>query len=300
MTENLNFAILVDGENAQSKKYNDILNEVGRKGSIAIKWVYADWTLPNNKGWKDILLDTGSSPKQQFHIAKDSVDHALIMDAIEIICTNDRINALCIVSSDGGFAGLAQRTREKGLHVMAVGKSDTPSHFRNACHDFLYVENLSLEDNEDESSALGTHPSDLESLLLKAYWQLVSDADSVYLGDLGTKLKQLDSAFDSRNYGYRTLKKLIQNASTPLITHSEREDRCYVSLIEEKGYIKMTPRRVNKFAFILHRGQEYYFRKEDLLYNNQWEKIKEGQEVSFQRSSKCNGKSPWVTNVKCI
>ncbi|HHB1564999.1 TPA: NYN domain-containing protein [Vibrio metschnikovii] len=60
MNENLNFVILVDGENAQSKKYTDILNEVARKGSIAIKWVYADWTLPNNRGWKDILLDTGS------------------------------------------------------------------------------------------------------------------------------------------------------------------------------------------------------------------------------------------------
>ncbi|HHX8485334.1 TPA: OST-HTH/LOTUS domain-containing protein [Vibrio diabolicus] len=134
----------------------------------------------------------------------------------------------------------------------------------------------------------------------KAYWQLVGDDDSVYLGDLGTKLKQLDSAFDSRNYGYRSLKKLIQNASTPLITHSEREDRCYVSLFEEKGHIKATPRRANNFAFILHKGQEYYFRKEDLLDNKQWAKIKEGQDVSFQRSSKCNGKSPWATNVKCI
>ncbi|EKO3587265.1 NYN domain-containing protein (plasmid) [Vibrio metschnikovii] len=300
MNENLNFAILVDGENAQSKKYTDILNEVARKGSIAIKWVYADWTLPNNRGWKDILLDTGSSPKQQFHIAKDSVDHALIMDAIEIICTNDKINALCIVSSDGGFAGLAQRTREKGLHVMAIGKSDTPSHFRNACHNFVYVENLSLDDNQDKNSAVGNQSDDLENLLLRAYWQLVGDSDTVYMGDLGTKLKQLDSAFDPRNYGYRSLKKLIQNASTPLVTHSESEDRCYVSLITEKGHIKATPKRANNFAFIVHQGHEYYFRKEDLLLSNQWDKIKEGQEVTFQHSAKCNGKSPWASNVRCV
>ncbi|MCG3734430.1 NYN domain-containing protein [Vibrio cincinnatiensis] len=300
MNENLNFAILVDGENAQSKKYTDILNEVARKGSIAIKWVYADWTLPNNRGWKDILLDTGSSPKQQFHIAKDSVDHALIMDAIEIICTNDKINALCIVSSDGGFAGLAQRTREKGLHVMAIGKSDTPSHFRNACHNFVYVENLSLDDNQDKNSAVGNQSDDLENLLLRAYWQLVGDSDTVYMGDLGTKLKQLDSAFDPRNYGYRSLKKLIQNASTPLVTHSESDDRCYVSLITEKGHIKATPKRANNFAFIVHQGHEYYFRKEDLLLSNQWDKIKEGQEVTFQHSAKCNGKSPWASNVRCV
>ncbi|WP_281422947.1 NYN domain-containing protein [Thaumasiovibrio subtropicus] len=176
--------MLVDGENAHPKKYDEVLNEVSSKGSIAIKWVYANWTLPNHKGWKEIMLETGSAPKQQFHIAKDAADHALIMDAIELICTNDRINAFCIVSSDGGFAGLAHRIREKGLHVMAIGRSNTPVHFRNACHDFIYVENLA-QDNSEESFNDGYEDSALDELLLKAFGQLCGDESSVYLGDLG-------------------------------------------------------------------------------------------------------------------
>ncbi|MGD8231664.1 NYN domain-containing protein [Vibrio sp. TRT 1302] len=297
MDKNLNFAILVDGENAHPKKYYEVLNEVSSKGSIAIKWVYADWTLPNHKGWKEIMLETGSAPKQQFHIAKDAADHALIMDAIELICTNDRINALCIVSSDGGFGGLAQRIREKGLHVMAIGRSNTPVHFRNACHDFIYVENLA-QDNSEESFNDECEDSALDELLLKAFWQLCGDESSVYLGDLGTKLKQLDSAFDTRSYGYSSLKKLIQNKSNHLVTHNEQEDRCYIRLVDFTGVIKQTPKKGSNFAFLIQKGQEFYFTKSDLTNANWWDKITEGTEVTFNRASRQQGKSPTVTNVK--
>ncbi|EIT7126846.1 NYN domain-containing protein [Vibrio parahaemolyticus] len=297
MKEILTFAVLVDGENTPPKKYADILSEIGQKGNTAIKWVYADWTNQSHKGWKDIMLDTGSAPKQQFHHAKDAADHALIMDAIELVCTNEKINAMCIVSSDGGFAGLAQRIREKGLHVMAVGKKDTPAPFRNATHDFVYLENINREDDLDEVP-VKNDPTELDELLLKAYWQLVGDGDCVYLGDLGTKLKQLDSAFDSRNYQSASLKKLIQNKSEQLQIHSAQEDRCYVRLSEREGKVKATPKKGKNFAFIVHNGEEFYFRKDDLLESKQWPNIKEGKVVYFQETANISGLSPRATNVR--
>ncbi|MEI8630866.1 NYN domain-containing protein, partial [Vibrio sp. M60_M70] len=248
----LNFAVFVDGENAQPSKYQDILREISQKGNIASKWVYADWTNPTHKGWKDIMLETSSAPKQQFHYCKDAADHALIMDAIELICSTNKINAICIVSSDGGFAGLAQRISEKGLHVMAVGKKDTPAAFRKACHNFVYVENIGVED--ENVNDIGDE-AELDKLLLDAYWQLIGDSDSIYLGDLGTKLKQLDSAFDPRTYGSASLKKLIINKTAQLEIHDAREDRCYVRLANATGKVKATPKKGNSFAFILHRGE---------------------------------------------
>ena len=295
----LNFAVLVDGENAQAKKYTDILSEVSTKGSIAIKWIYADWTDQTNKGWEGVIRETASSPKQQFHISKDAADHALIMDAIELICTNERINAICIVSSDGGFAGLAQRIREKGLHVMAIGHKHTPEYFRNTCHNFVYVENLNQDDEENKVST-ETNDNSLDGLLVKAYWQLVGDSDNVYLGDLGTKIKQLDSAFDSRTYGYTSLKKLIKNCSKQLLIDRELEDRCFVRFADDEGKIKATPTKGNSFAFLIHNGQEFYFKKEDLVSSSQWKSIKKNQTVSFQQASKQQGKSPCATNIKIV
>lgn len=294
---NLKFAVLVDGENSQHRKYKDVLGEIGSKGSIAIKWVYADWSIPTNKGWKDVLVETGSCSKQQFHLTTDSADHALIMDAIELICTNARINAICIVSSDGGFTGVAQRIREKGLHVMGIGKTHTPNYFRNACHDFVYIENLGQE--EEERPADQSSPESLDELLLQAYWKLTSDGAKVYLGDLGMKLKEIDSAFDPRNYGYQTLKRLIQNKSSLFVAISEREDQCFVLLADTQGEIKLTPNKGSNFAFLVSKNEEFYFKKEDLSNECNWSNIKKGQMVSFQRTDKQTGKAPHVTNVYC-
>jgi hypothetical protein len=297
MDNTLNFAVLVDGENAQPSKYQDILREVSQKGNIASKWVYADWTNPTHKSWKDIMLETSSAPKQQFHYCKDAADHALIMDAIELICTSDKINAMCIVSSDGGFAGLAQRISEKGLHVMAVGKKDTPAAFRKACHNFVYVENIGCEDNQAREVG---DDAELDRLLLDAYWQLVGDNNCVYLGDLGTKLKQLDSAFDPRTYGSASLKKLIINKTTQLEIHDVRDDRCYVRLANAIGTVKATPKKGKGFAFIVCQGEEFYFRKDDLMDEKHWSKIKLNQKVYFQKTSKHHGPAPGATNIKIV
>ncbi|MEZ4567787.1 MAG: NYN domain-containing protein [Desulfobacterales bacterium] len=59
---------------------------------------------------------------QQFRYDNNATDGALMMDAIEIIHLNQRINAFCIVSSDSDFYNLALRIRENGLYVLGIGK----------------------------------------------------------------------------------------------------------------------------------------------------------------------------------
>ncbi|WP_370466097.1 NYN domain-containing protein [Photobacterium damselae] len=66
MSPLLNFAVLVDGENAQARKYIDILSEVSTKGSIAIKWIYADWTNQPNKGWEGVIRETARVQSNNF------------------------------------------------------------------------------------------------------------------------------------------------------------------------------------------------------------------------------------------
>lgn len=296
------FAVLVDGENVQQSKYPEILNEISRKGVIALKWVYADWTNPNYKNWQQYILDTASTPKQQFHHGKDAADHALIMDAIELICTNDKINALCIVSSDGGFAGLAQRVREKGLHTMAIGKKSTPERFRNACHDFVYLENLSQEDNDETEQELKVtdNSTELDTLISKAYWQFYASEDYVYLGDLGTKLKQIDSTFDTRSYGYSSLKKTIKNLSHQFEIFGEKEDRCYVRPTALIGKVKSTPQQSKHFAFVVYEGEEFHFRKNDLNEGRQWDQITKGTSLKFQVSPNSTGKARSACNVEVV
>ncbi|MDO6777370.1 NYN domain-containing protein [Shewanella sp. 3_MG-2023] len=256
----LTFAVLVDGENASQAQYASMLEEVEKYGTVAIKWVYADWTSRQQSGWQDVLHETASSPKQQFHYGKDAADHALVMDAIELISNNQRINAICIVSSDGGFYSLAQRVREKGLHVMAIGKENTPERFRKACHNFVLTKNLS------EPATRLSH-QDLNVLLVDSYLRCAESNEPVYLGDMGKMLKTFDSSFDHRNYGFLSLKKLIKDKIDLFEIVDERSDRCFIAmrsnLVAQAGAIlKGVIRKLDfnrEFGFITSNSGDFHF-----------------------------------------
>ena len=91
-------------------------------------------------------------PIQQFSYTsgKNSTDSALIIDAMDLLYTNN-FNGFCIVSSDSDFTRLACRIRESGLIVYGFGETKTPEPFQKACDKFTYTENL--EETEDQGSS---------------------------------------------------------------------------------------------------------------------------------------------------
>ncbi len=296
------FAVLVDGENAQHSQYISILKEVEKYGTIAIKWVYADWSDHRLSCWKNLTYETASRTQHQFNHGKDAADHALVMDAIELISNNKRINAVCIVSSDGGFYSLAQRIREKGIHVMAIGNDNTPERFRKACHNFVYAKNLSIQDKPKIHN-------ELESLLLDSYKRCAETNEPVYLGDFGTMLKTIDSSFDPRSYGAPTLKKLIREKDNLFEIVNERVDRCFIALKSQilvSQYIDGEIRKWDAskgFGFIKSAKGDYYFNK--TAWNSPQE-IKSGAKVSFTSSalpsstSDSKAECPQADSVTCI
>lgn len=277
---NLTFAVLVDGENAQHSQYVSVLQEVEKYGSIAIKWVYADWSEPRLANWKDITYKTASRCQHQFNYGKDAADHALVMDAIELISHNARINAVCIVSSDGGFYSLAQRIREKGIHVMAVGNDKTPERFIKACHNFVFVKNLSIQEQPKIHQ-------DLDGLLVESYKRCAETSEPVYLGDFGKMIKTIDSAFDPRSYGstLTTLKKLIREKQQLFDIVGEQVDRCFVQLKAKPDKLHTLNGKVRKldkdrgFGFITSNSGDFYFNKSvcDVFHD-----MKQGEVVKFE------------------
>jgi len=300
--KDLTFAVLVDGENAAHGDYLATLEEVEKHGTVAIKWVYADWTSTHQNGWKKILQETATHPKQQFHYAKDAADHALVMDAIELIITNPRITGVCIVSSDGGFGSLAQRIREKGQYVMAIGKENTPEHFRRACHNFVYTKNLKVTGSSEIKD-------DLTELLIEAYQRCALSQEPVYLGDMGSTLKQINSSFDCRNYNCQTLGKLIKQQSGLFTVISEKSSY-YITLKstvkdEEIQTMTGTLRKLDfgrDYGFIRSDIGDFHFKRSEVQSNNTT--LKRGSLVRFDVNekdlSKVNVKShsPSAFNIR--
>jgi hypothetical protein len=60
-------AVLIDADNAQAATVTELLAEVSRYGTAIIKRAYGDWTTPNLRGWKDVLLSHGCLRQVRLH-----------------------------------------------------------------------------------------------------------------------------------------------------------------------------------------------------------------------------------------
>jgi uncharacterized LabA/DUF88 family protein len=224
------FAVLIDGDNAQASLLPEILTEVSKAGLITIKRIYGDWTTATMNQWKDTLHQNAIQPVQQFRntIGKNATDSAMIIDAMDLLHTND-LQGFCIVSSDSDYTRLATRIRENGLFVIGVGEKKTPEAFVNACNQFIYSENLSKvkvtrkkrvpKKSEEQDS------SDPLPLLIQGFEMAAKEDEWAFLAAIGNSLRQVDPAFDPRTYGHEKLQSLLKQYPDVFILTQDRSKK---------------------------------------------------------------------------
>lgn len=240
-------AVLIDADNISYQYVKPMMDEIARYGIPTIKRIYGDWTKQNMNGWKTVLLDYAITPIQQFGYTygKNSTDTALIIDAMDILYTST-VDGFCLVSSDSDFTRLATRLREAGKQVIGIGEQKTPNAFIAACNRFIFLEILNFEEEKmkeefqegdfvssasDPTRSFTVKSSIDESLpasrpmaptirhlddeMVKLIYsfteQLADDSGWAFLGDVGNMLLKTAPSFDSRNYGYAKLSKLIRD-----------------------------------------------------------------------------------------
>lgn len=213
------YAVLIDAENISSKYISYILDEMSKYGVITYKRIYGDWTSVSAGKWKKELMENSIMPIQQFSntTRKNATDSALIIDAMDILYTNN-VDGFCIVSSDSDFTRLAARLRESGMDVIGMGETKTPRSFRAACTVFT---NLELLVSEDVSTNLKkkTKESNKEGnidkeTIEKDIYAIVKENDNkdkeTDLAAIGNRLIKKYPDFDVRNYGYSSLFKFLE------------------------------------------------------------------------------------------
>lgn len=223
MSENrtIKLAVLIDADNAQASLISELLAEVAKFGTASIKRAYGDWTNSHLKQWKDHLNKHAIQPMQQFSYTsgKNATDASLIIDAMDILHENS-LDGFCLISSDSDFTRLATRIRESGLIVYGFGEKKTPEAFIAACDKFVFTEILKEKKEvpkyQDESNNLELRP-----LIISAINAVSKDDGWAQLSNVGSYINKNHPSFDSRNYGYDKLGKLIRNLN--YITVDERE-----------------------------------------------------------------------------
>lgn len=245
------FALLIDADNVSPKYINAIIEEITTKyGSLSYRRIYGDFTEQRKKSWKEVIRDNSLTPIQQFEntVGKNSSDSALIIDAMDILYTG-RVDGFCIVSSDADFTRLASRLRESRMYVVVMGEEKTARSIRMACDKFITLENL-IEQDEVPTKKGGDAKSsdkkkqqvlDRESII-RAMQDIITSNDDkgrqTHLGELGSKIDARYPDFDTRDYGYSTLSKMLEELDGFELT--KKNTAYYVSLKEpeSKGDIR--------------------------------------------------------------
>jgi len=218
-------AIFFDCENISPKYVEALMGELASEGEAIIKRAYGDWSSNHLKNWKKTMNELVIQPIQQFSYTqgKNSSDAALIIDAMDLLYSG-KFDAFAIVSSDSDFTPLASRLKESQIHVYGVGEKKTPSSFKNACDDFIYVEVLRELDAEDDESKspkakAKTKTKDIKNdtklinLLRNAMEDCADEDGWAALAECGGLIKKQLPDFDPRNYGYTKLSTLIQDTN---------------------------------------------------------------------------------------
>jgi len=219
MDKTAKLAVLIDADNAQPSIIDALLAEIAKYGTASVKRIYGDWTSPQLKGWKEVLLTLSIQPIQQFGYTsgKNATDSAMIIDAMDLLYTGN-FDGFCIVSSDSDFTKLAARIRESGLTVYGFGEKKTPTPFVSACDKFIYTEVLRAEEESGGESGpikrLSSSELKRERKLIRLLGDAVEAASDetgwAHLGNVGSIIAKQSPEFDPRNYGYKKLGELIR------------------------------------------------------------------------------------------
>lgn len=226
--ENLQrMVVLIDADNTQLVKIEAVMREISTYGRIVVKRAYGNWKKDILKNWEDELKRLAIKAEQQFDyvVGKNATDMALVINAVDLLHSGI-YDAFVLVASDSDYTPLAIKLHESGVYVIGVGESKTPEAFRNACDDFIFLENLTssvgktkkpvgttsgnqapVEEKLDQ--AVVANIDEIHNLLEIAFEKYQDPDGYVNVSSAGTFLKRTKPDFDSRTYGYSKLPDLL-------------------------------------------------------------------------------------------
>lgn len=227
-------ALLIDADNTQLQKIENVIREVSTHGRIVVKRAYGNWKKDELKNWEEVLKRLAIKAEQQFDYVsgKNATDMALVIDAMNLL-HKGLYDAFVIVASDSDYTPLAINLHESGIYVMGVGEKKTPESFRNSCDEFVFLENIAgetkdsstdqekvcaenLESNTENSDASIADDKNesietIHNLLEIASNKYQDDEGYVNISSAGQFIKRAKPDFDVRTFGYVKLPDLIRD-----------------------------------------------------------------------------------------
>lgn len=116
-------AVFIDADNLNDATALDHVLTDLRQRAERVLYKRAYGRVDSLKGIESVLWRHGVRPVSNMIVNKVTTDSALVIDAVEAVCTQD-IDTVAICSGDADFVPLATWVRERGCHVLCFSLSN--------------------------------------------------------------------------------------------------------------------------------------------------------------------------------
>ena len=138
---NSKVALFIDAENISYKAADFIVSSAKSYGDLIVKKIYADWSKPSVKDWKDAIGEFSLMTEHQFTFTKgkNASDISLMIDAICYLFEKN-IDVYCLATGDSDFTRLVQVLRARDKKVIGFGRSNAMPSLINSFNEYLYID----------------------------------------------------------------------------------------------------------------------------------------------------------------
>jgi uncharacterized protein (TIGR00288 family) len=229
---------------------NKVLERLLLKGSIVVKKAYCDWE--RYKEFKAAMHEAAFELIEIPHVrqsGKNSADIRMVVDALDLCYTKSHVDTFVIVSGDSDFSPLVSKLRENNKNVIGVGVKNSSSDLLIAnCDEFIYYDDLVRKKKKGKKAARkqpakgqkpqangGVAKDDPESLIqealdlimetLEALAEERGSEDKIWGSMVKQTLKRRRPGFNESYYGFRSFKRLLDEAARRGLMELEPDEK---------------------------------------------------------------------------
>ena len=257
--ETANLAVFCDFENvalgvrdARFAQFdiNKVLERLLLKGNIVVKKAYCDWE--RYKEFKTAMHEAAFELIEIPHVrqsGKNSADIRMVVDALDLCYTKSHVDIFAIVSGDSDFSPLVSKLRENNKDVIGVGVKNSSSDLLIAnCDEFIYYDDLVRKKKKAKKPARKQPPKgpktpaadtttnkdaetrtqdalDLVMETLEALAEERGSEDKIWGSMVKQTLKRRRPGFNESYYGFRSFKRLLDEAASRGLMELESDEK---------------------------------------------------------------------------
>jgi uncharacterized protein (TIGR00288 family) len=226
-----------------------VLERLLIKGNIVVRKAYCDWE--RYKEFKEAMHEAAFELIEIPHVrqsGKNSADIRMVVDALDLCYTKSHVDTFAIVSGDSDFSPLVSKLRENNKHVIGVGVKNSSSDLLIAnCDEFIYYDDLVrkkkkakkparkaapreiktpvAEAKKEEAESLTQEALDLVMETLEALAEERGSEDKIWGSMVKQTLKRRRPGFNESYYGFRSFKRLLDEAASRGLMELESDEK---------------------------------------------------------------------------